>query len=186
MDSSAFGLSIIAIIFSITALSFQIILLTFRLDVCATDIIPSTTNGGFPSMFLVRLVIVNRASVGRTVCGIKLVLPKKYQKVYCVEPILHRYQLSGQNEISAIASPMTIDAKTKSLGDNIFQPPLDISPGQSTIQWLTLKVSQKCPPQQYCDNIQFQLSLLNVHEGILGKTDVILLITSLKEHVQAN
>ena len=184
MDSPAFGLSIVAIVFSITALSFQIVMFVFRLDVNATTILPSTINEEGISTFLVRLVIVNRASVGRTVCEIKLDLPKKYQKVYSIEPMLHQYRLSGQNVISAIASPVTFDAKTKSLEDSIFQLPLDISPGRSTIQWLALKVFQKCPPQQDYGNIQCQLALLNVHEGVLGKTGVTLPINSLTSQVQ--
>jgi len=180
------SIAIAVSIFSMIALGFQIVLLNFRLDVCVTDIIPSNTNGEQFPTFLVRLIIVNRASVGRTVCDIKLDLPKEYQKVHSILPMLHQYRLSGQNEISAVASPMTIDAKTESLGDSMFQLPLDISPGQSTIQWLALKVSQKCPPQQDYGSVQCQLSLLNVREGVLGKTDVILPINFLSEHVQIN
>lgn len=186
MDNPALTLSIIALVFSTTVLSFQLILLIFRLDIRIADIIPSTTHEEDSPMFLVRLVIVNRASVGRTVCGIKLVLPKKYRKVCSIEPTLHQYSLSDQSEISAVASPVTIDAKTKSLGDSIFQLPLDISPGQSTIRWLALKVSRKCPPQQDYGNIQCQLALLNVREGILGKTDVTLPTNFLSEHVQTD
>ena len=87
MDSST--LSIIAIVFSTIALSFQIVMLVFRLNVSAT-ILPSSTNTEGFSMFPVRLVIVNRASVGRTICGIKLDLPKKYRKAYSKKQSLNR------------------------------------------------------------------------------------------------
>jgi hypothetical protein len=185
MDNPAIGLSFVAIIFSIIALSSQIALLFFRLDVFITDIIPSTTNEGGFSTFLVRLVIANRASVGRTVCGIKLELPKKRQKVDSIEPILPQYKLSGQNVISVTDYAMTIDDKVKSLGDSVFQPPLDIFPGRSTRQWIALKVSQKYLLQQD-GNIRGQLALLNAREGVLGKTDVILPMNFLAGHVQVN
>lgn len=168
MDNPAIVLSSIALVFSIFALIGQLTLLFFRLDARITDIKPSTTNEEGFSTFLARLVIVNRASVGRTVCGIKINLLRKYRKSYSIEPILDRYELSGQNVISVTANPVTIN-QTKSLRDSIFRLPLDISPGQSTIQWITLKVSPKSQVRQGYGNIRGHLTLLNVSREPLAK-----------------
>ena len=167
------ALSIAAICFSIFSLGFQLMFLTARLELSAVTVLPHSKDMEGSSMFPVRLVISNRASVGRTACGIKLDLPKKYRKAYSIEPILPQYVLSGQSVISATDLPMTIDDKVKSLGDSIFQLPLDISPRQTARQWIILKVSQKYPPQQD-DSIKVFLILLNVYGRELAKTGITL------------
>jgi len=176
MNDLAVSLSIFAVIFTIFSYYVQFVKLSQHLDIRVTDILPSTTNAEDFSMFLVRLVIVNRASVSRTVCGIKLALPWKYRKTYYIEPIPDQYKLSGQNVISVITNPVTIDDQIKSLKDNIFHSPVDISRGQSTIQWITLKVSRKSQTRQHDGNIKCRLILLNVYEKTLGEAKITLTI----------
>jgi len=166
-------LSIFAFIVSIVSFGLYFTFLTAKLELNATAILPSSKDREGSSMFPVRLVISNRASVGRTVCAIRLELPKQYRKAYSIEPILPQYVLSGQNVISVKDYAMTIDDKVKSLGDSIFQLPLDISPRQTARQWIVLKVSQKCPLRQD-DSIKADLVLLNVYRRQLAKTEITL------------
>jgi len=169
MTDFSVGLSSLALLFSIFAIYLNLVRFSLQLDMSITDILPNTTNAEDFSMFLVRLVIVNRASVSRTACGIKIYLPRKYRKVCSIEPILHQYALSGQNEISSTSYPMTIDEKAKLLGDSIFQLPLDIYLGQSTTRWIALKVSRKCLSQQGYGSMKCHLRLLNVYGKPLTK-----------------
>lgn len=166
-------LSIFAFIVSMASFGLYFTFLTAKLELNATAIFPSGKDREGSSMFPVRLVISNRASVGRTVCGIKLDLLRKYRKAYSIEPILPQYVLSGQGVISVKDYPMTIDDKVKSLGDSVFQLPLDISPRQAARAWIILKVSQKCPLRQD-DSIKADLVLLNVYGRQLVKAEVTL------------
>lgn len=147
----------------------------FQLDIRITNIFLSTTSEEDYPMFLLRAIIANRGSLPRTVYKIKVSPLWKWRKGYSIEPLFHEYRLSGQNVISSIANPMTIDAQTKALGDNIFRLPLDISVGQSTIQWIALKVSRKSQAQ-HSDNMKCRLVLLNVNEKLLGETILTLTI----------